>query len=430
MSTPAPRTLVAWCDDLEIGRLEERNGAWAFAYAASWIASPSAVDLAPSLPRYAGTIADDATRRPVQWYFDNLLPEEGARQLLARDAGLDGADAFALLAWYGRESAGLLTLLPENERPAPTTTQQALPAAALSARIRALPRLPLTHGAPKKFSMAGAQHKLPVILDAQGALHEPVGATPSTHLLKPEHPDVEAYPSTVANEWFVMSLAGRAGLPVPEVHLLHVPEPVYVVKRFDRAPGSVGTRRLPVLDACQLLALDKVHKYTQARPATVERLTEACRARAATRVALFRWVVFNLLVGNDDAHLKNLSFLAKPGAEGDEYSLAPHYDLLSTAIYHPNGRWADAEPAWPMGDAKRAADVTRAGVLGFAAAIGLPPAQAERELDGLVARVTAEAAAMLEALPDALAEGDRRVLRTIVFGVIRGMAAQLRAPAG
>ena len=135
MSTPAPRTLVAWCDDLEVGRIEERNGAWAFTYAASWIASPSAVDLAPSLPRHAGTIADDATHRPVQWYFDNLLPEEGARQLLAGDAGLDGADAFALLAWYGRESAGLLTLLPENERPAPTTTQQPLPAAALSARI-------------------------------------------------------------------------------------------------------------------------------------------------------------------------------------------------------------------------------------------------------------------------------------------------------
>jgi serine/threonine-protein kinase HipA len=121
--------------------------------------------------------------------------------------------------------------------------------------------------------------------------------------------------------------------------------------------------------------------------------------------------------------------LARPGAEGDEYSLAPHYDLLSTSIYQPSGRWGDADPAWPMGEATRAADVTRAGVLGFAAAIGLPRAQAEREVAARVARVMAEAAAMLEALPDSLAEGDRRVLRMIVFGVIKDMAGQLRGPA-
>jgi serine/threonine-protein kinase HipA len=45
---------------------------------------------------------DGATQRPVQWYFDNLLPEEGQRSLLAADATIDKADAFGLLAYSGR----------------------------------------------------------------------------------------------------------------------------------------------------------------------------------------------------------------------------------------------------------------------------------------------------------------------------------------
>ncbi|MFM9526501.1 HipA N-terminal domain-containing protein, partial [Listeria monocytogenes] len=69
------------------------------------------LDLCPNLARARGSIVDSSSQRPVQWYFDNLLPEEGQRQLLAKDARLDASDAFALLAYYGAESAGSLTLL-------------------------------------------------------------------------------------------------------------------------------------------------------------------------------------------------------------------------------------------------------------------------------------------------------------------------------
>ncbi|SFG25413.1 HipA N-terminal domain-containing protein [Neptunomonas qingdaonensis] len=55
--------------------------------------------------------------RPVQWFFDNLLPEEGARELLASGAKIDKADAFGLLETFGAESAGAMTLLPPNEEP-------------------------------------------------------------------------------------------------------------------------------------------------------------------------------------------------------------------------------------------------------------------------------------------------------------------------
>ncbi len=45
---------------------------------------------------------------------------------------------------------------------------------------------------------------------------------------------------------------------------------------------------------------------------------------------MFRWTVFNVVVGNADAHLKNLSFFVD--ARG--YRLAPFYDIVSTVVYH------------------------------------------------------------------------------------------------
>src|SRR3546814_5265696 len=78
----------------------------------------------------------------------------------------------------------------------------ALSDAELSARIRALPQHSLAAGAQKCMSLAGAQHKLAVIL-RDGQLLQPVGSEPSTHILKPDHPDPD-YPHSAVNEWFVI----------------------------------------------------------------------------------------------------------------------------------------------------------------------------------------------------------------------------------
>ena len=103
----AARELVATINERPVGRLREQNNLWVFEYDPAWIAT--GFDLSPHLPRATGTITDGATSRPVQWFFDNLLPEEQARDLLAADAKIPAADAFGLLAYYGRESAGAIT---------------------------------------------------------------------------------------------------------------------------------------------------------------------------------------------------------------------------------------------------------------------------------------------------------------------------------
>lgn len=105
------RTLLASIDHQLIGTLHENQNLWAFEYDPAWLANPDRFALSPHLPLQAEILRDGATRRPAQWYFDNLLPEERVRELLASDAKLpDVNDAFALLEYYGRESAGSVTL--------------------------------------------------------------------------------------------------------------------------------------------------------------------------------------------------------------------------------------------------------------------------------------------------------------------------------
>jgi len=153
-----------------------------------------------------------------------------------------------------------------------------------------------------------------------------MGSEPSTHILKPNHLG-DDYPASVINEYFVMSLARSLGLPVPPVFRRYTPEPVYIVERFDRLVDSTGrTQRRHIIDACQLLNKSRAFKYKTATLQALAQIVGYCRNRVLTRLSLYRWLVFNLLLANTDNHLKNLSFMVS--AAGIE--LAPAYDLLST----------------------------------------------------------------------------------------------------
>lgn len=431
------RSLRASINQQEVGSLKEVAGLWSFQYAASWLNHPQAFALSPHLPLTAEPLLDGASQRPVQWYFDNLLPEEGQRTLLAGDAKLDAADAFGLLAWYGAESAGSLTLMPPDATPQAVEPLRSLSDESLQARILQLPKAPLTHAAIKRMSLAGAQHKLAVVLQ-EGALFEPAGATPSTHILKPDHPD-EDYPHSVINEWFVMRLAQRLGLDVPNVHRRYVPSPVYLIDRFDRVSGPQGWQRRHAIDACQLLGLDRSFKYSQGSMDSLAGLAKACRSPAVARTRLFGWLVFNVLVGNSDAHLKNLSFLVSH--EGVQ--LAPFYDLLSVATYDSlafdkNGWPAQTPLAWPILGVHHFSDIRRGVLLEAGEALNLAKGTAGRllenlrhrvipEAEALYAEVEAENARIVQRLPElsATLAGELRCLRAILHTVIKEMVKQI-----
>lgn len=71
--------------------------------------------MSPTFGLRVETCIDTSTDRPIQRFFDNLLPDERRRMALAREAK---SDAWSLLAYFGRESAGALPLLAEGEREA------------------------------------------------------------------------------------------------------------------------------------------------------------------------------------------------------------------------------------------------------------------------------------------------------------------------
>jgi serine/threonine-protein kinase HipA len=275
-----------------------------------------------------------------------------------------------------------------------------LPDEKLSQRIAGLPRQTLTADAPKRMSLAGAQHKLLVVYQ-DDKLYEPQGATPSTHILKPNHPDSGSYPASVVNEFVTMRIAAAAGLPVPAVHLRYVPDPVYIVERFDRRltvlePAEEGfpkldVRRLHIIDACQLLNRARTFKHSGASLGALHNIIDRTTNKLHSRLQLFRWLVFNVVMANDDCHLKNLSFFVA----ADGIKLAPHYDLLATGAYctrafaDDRATWANVPMAIALPGAKVFGEVTGASVLQAGLELGVPASAAQRILAEVVTRVPA-----------------------------------------
>ena len=442
------RRLEVLVNDQRVGELREVNDLWAFEYDPAWTAAQDSFGLSPALPKAPPLHNDGASSRPVQWYFDNLLPEEALRSVLAKEAGVAAEDAFGLLAHFGAESAGSLVLRVAGPPGPAAAGLKPLSLEALNERILNLPNASLTRDAPKRMSLAGAQHKMVVVLQ-EGALFEPLPATPSTHILEPNHPSGD-YPASVMNEFFTMRLARAVGLDVPRVYRRYVPQPVYVVERFDR--GVVGTgqpaTRLHTIDTCQLLNKARSFKYTAANLQALAEAIEHCRAKAAARIQIYRWVLSNVLAGNGDNHLKNLSFRVSARGIG----VAPAYDLLCTAVYatkafaRDKAHWPDVDLALSVGEAKTFAQVRRTHLLAAGDTLGVSAQTAQRELDAMIRNLPWQANRLLAAIEavfdDELAKsprperaklhraGELRLLRAIVHIVVPEMAARVAADIG
>ena len=440
---PKTRALDVSVNDRLVGQLRELDDVWTFEYASSWWQAPNAFSLSPGLPMTTVVHTDGSSVRPVQWYFDNLLPEELLRDVLAKEAKIDGADAFGLLKHFGSESAGSLVLREPDAQDAPKGLKP-LTRADLQLRIANLPHATLSKDAPKWMSLAGAQHKM-VVVKQGSELFEPLPGTPSTHILKPNSlsPD---YPSSVMNEFFTMRLARAVGLAVPAVDRLYTPSPAYLVDRFDRvlASGDTAMQRIHIIDTCQLLSKSRAFKYQQANLETLAQAIKLCRTKAATRIQLYRWLLFNVLVGNGDNHLKNISFVVS----NEGISLAPFYDLLCTTVYAAQA-YAQHQPTWPRVElavsiegANYFDEIARDKLLQAGETLGLKADTVERELDAMEKKLPIAADALIAdialkfekliqespapASVKALQGGEMMLLRAIRSIVIRDMLERVK----
>ncbi len=275
-------------------------------------------------------------------FLAGLLPEEAVRRRLARRLRLAEGDTLGMLAAIGRECAGAVSVLPEGE-PQPAGDRAAvewLSEDELAKRLDELPLSPLGDDpeAGIRISLAGAQDKLPVVIEGE-RIGLPRGATPSTHILKPPSSlrtgrGNPAYPDLVENEAYCLALARAAGLPTAEAHVRAIAgQNVLVVERYDRRRDDSGAvLRMHQEDVCQALAVMPDRKYQRdGGPAAVDvvALLRSHSARAAEDVvAAVERLAFAVVTGNADAHAKNYSLLLDGGVR-----LAPAYDLVSTAVY-------------------------------------------------------------------------------------------------
>jgi serine/threonine-protein kinase HipA len=405
--------------------LEER---FAFAYAPQWHQRSDTYPLSPHLP-LAGAPASSST---VRRFIENLLPEGRALDIVSTTHQVSRNNVFGLIRELGRETAGALSFLPEGVLPASQpTVKREITRDELKRRVAERSQVPFSVWDGRvRMSIAGYQDKLGVYMEGE-RIYLAEGALASTHILKPEPPEGQL-PMLVANEHFSMRLAQRLGLPVAPVSILRLPDPVLVVERFDRQRTREGVRRIHILDTCQVLDLPVAYKYernfgsgTDVRHirdgVSFERLfsvTQYTAQKALTRQALTRWALFQYLIGNADAHGKNVSFFSRP----DGLALAPFYDLVSVVQYDS----IDPELAMAYGDAFKVEDVTPFAWADFAKRTGLQRAFLAREMTR-TGRAAQRTAADEEKASDY--EGEERALVARISAFVQSQAKKLLAMA-
>lgn len=431
--------LDIWLDRELVGKLshEADSNRFAFDYTPQWIAQPRSFPLSPQLPLQAP--ADRTAEQhsaQVRQFFENLLPEGEALDHAAQAAGTARSNLVGLIIALGKETAGAVRVTAgdpvhdhhhrdgygDEDGLRLVTAQQ------LSERIRQRAEIPFSVWDGKvRLSIAGYQDKI-AVYERGGKWYLVDGhRLASTVIVKPAptNPQMVTLP---ANEYVCMQLAQRVGLDVAPTRLVHVPEPILLVSRFDRVEEESRVRRLHVIDGCQALGVSVAMKFERAygdgRDVQHIRdgvslpklfgLLDLSPQPARDRQALLRWAIFQILINNTDAHGKNVSFFYDIGG----LRVAPAYDLVCTPALGYN-QLSDTY-AMAIGDAFREADLTALEWAHFAHQCGLPIRLVSQRLGQLALRV-------LDSLEDVLGDCVRAgVAPDVAQGIAENILATCR----
>jgi serine/threonine-protein kinase HipA len=331
-------TLEAIHDGRRVGRLTSADDRLAFVYADEWRGDPGAFPLSLSMPLTRPDHPDELIRP----FVSGLLPDD--TEVLRRWGGrfqVSPRNPFRLLAHVGEECAGAIQFVPP-ERAAPWLGDSPpegidwLDDGELAERIADLVQdrsAARRVGDEGQFSLAGAQAKTALYRDPDsGRWGIPKGVTPTTHILKPNRGEFEAFE---LNEHFCLRLAARLGLKAAHSWTETIGKaPVVIIERYDRARAGGRLVRVHQEDVCQALARGPENKYqNEGGPSAKEVFALIREHSTQAREDEGRFLgalIFNYLVGGTDAHAKNFSLLL---AGGGQVRLAPCYDLISILPY-------------------------------------------------------------------------------------------------
>ncbi len=335
--------LNVWYEDQIVGYLwRDHQGNMSFKYDDSWNEFPLSI----SLP--LGKLPDSLI---AHRFFANLLPEGSARDRLCIRFRCPDTD-FDLLREIGSECAGAISILPIEKEPDLNQSYKKLGNEVLTKIIE-------TRGASlnledkPRLSLAGAQDKITVHVK-DDEIYFPINQSPSTHILKFEVRDFKNVP---LYEVYTTKLARAIGLNTIDIELNYLGNYSYTIsKRYDRISGD-RISRIHQEDFCQALGLKE--KYQRSDKPNFAQCYQLIIENSANPLIdaeqLIKWLFFNVIVGNSDAHIKNISFLYR----GSSPRLAPFYDLVCTrAIEH-----LDESLALAIGNQRNPSQITKKDLL-------------------------------------------------------------------
>ena len=323
--TPVTTALPVYYERHIVGDIHISHEGPSFRYRPEWLKTAGAFPVSSLMPVAHDSYCPDIF---VPW-TENLLPESTNLKTIGRNLGIAPQDIIGILMKIGRDTAGALSIgMPgtpdiHDWRRIETTHD-------LATIIDELPKKPFLAGDEGvSISLAGVQNKMAVGRDEDGRLYIPLNGSPSTHILKPD--SLDHLHGSVQNEALCLTLATLCGLNAVKITTGVAEGRTYLlVTRYDRRHQDDLWRRLHQEDFCQILGKPPAAKYENNQSGikgpTFKDMVEATRVLMSPVdvLMLVDYFIFNLLVGNIDAHAKNYSALIT----ATRTSLAPLYDVM------------------------------------------------------------------------------------------------------
>ncbi|MBP0599161.1 HipA domain-containing protein [Herbaspirillum sp. LeCh32-8] len=354
-------------------------------YSSYWHQHPESFALSPHLPLFSDRISPLKIAR----HLANLLPEGLFPWVEATQDKSSPPNIATFVQACGPEPSGAFSIRQfENEAKLPIEMPpivEQLSDDVLSERIASRSQIPFSFWHGRYYQgLAGVHDKMQVVLKGE-ELYLVDGSLCSTHIIKPEALGLTT-PFMVANEHYCMSLAAAMQLPTAPVHIRRTPAPLLVIERFDRKWNAKSdvlqlgkVERLHTIDGCQAVGAASWEKHErclaneeqQARQKfgvgfkRLFKLEPFFVNPKEAQLLMIRWALFNLLIGNGDAHAKNISFFQT----ADGLIPAPLYDLTSTCVYREAGL---QEMAIGYGGAFRLEEINSENMVRFATDAGFP----------------------------------------------------------
>lgn len=193
----------------------------------------------------------------------------------------------------------------------------------------------------KRISISGVQEKLSMVLEKR-TLRLTTPGEQGSYILKPIPRDLKKVDQVPANEHLTMQIARQVyGINTAENALVFFDDytPAYLTKRFDIRNGQLtpqgrlvkwGKEDFASLAGKTADTGGDNFKYSYSYEEMAELLRKYVPAWRVEIEKFFSLVLFNYLISNGDAHLKNFSLLET--SRGD-YLLSPAYDLVNTRMH-------------------------------------------------------------------------------------------------